>query len=148
MSSIIRFFIAADAGAAAGTPLRGPAGERDTVELGNCDPVGMLNDWETAFLARDADEIAEGGHSAIGGGARTVPVEGVGVLIAASPDLTADLAEADEARLAEVRDRWLQLLSLDREELDPEFAAGLLADIAALAARASDRGHGVYCWWF
>ena len=75
-------------------------------------------------------------------------MEGVGVLIAASPDLAADLAEADEARLAEVRDRWLQLLSLDREELDPEFAAGLLADIAALAARASDRGHGVYCWWF
>ena len=70
MSSIIRFFIAADDAAAAGMPLRGPADDRDTVELGNFDPVGMLDDWETAFLARDADEIAEGGHPAIGGGSR------------------------------------------------------------------------------
>jgi hypothetical protein len=29
----------------------------ETVELGNFDPVGMLNDWESAFLARDAHEI-------------------------------------------------------------------------------------------
>ena len=118
------------------------------MELGNFDPVGMLNDWETAFLARDADEIAEGGHPMVGGGGRVVPVDGGGVLIAVSPDLAADLSEADEARLAEVRAYWIQLESLEREELHPVGAAELLADIAGLAARANERGHGVYCWWY
>jgi hypothetical protein len=148
MSSIIRFFIAPDDTAAAGMPRSGPARGLETVELGNFDPVGMLNDWETAFLARDADEIAEGGRPVVGGGVRVVPADGGGVLIAVSPDLTADLAEADEARLTEVRARWMQLQSLEGEELDPVLAAELLADIAGLAALANERGHGVYCWWY
>jgi hypothetical protein len=151
MSSIIRFFTAADDAAAAAMLRGGPAGDQDSVEFGNFDPVGMLDDWEAVFLARDADEIAQiaqGGHPTAGGGARSVHVDGVGVLLAVSPDLAAELAEADEARLAEVRPRWIQLLSLDGEELDPELAAQLLAEIAALAARAKERGHGVYCWWY
>ena len=102
MSSIIVFFIASDDTAAAGVPRSGPAGGLETVELGNFDPAGMLNDWETAFLARDADEIAEGGRPMVGGGGRVVPADGGGVLIAVSPDLAADLAKADEARLAQV----------------------------------------------
>jgi hypothetical protein len=61
-----------------------------------------------------------------------------GVLIAVSPDLAADLAEADEARLAEVRARWIQLQSLEGEVLDPVGAAELLADIAGLTARANE----------
>ena len=148
MSSIIRFFIAADDTAAASTPRTGPADDSETVELGNFDPIGMLNDWETAFLARDGDEIAEGGRPEVGGGARDVPVDGGGVLIAVSPDLVTDLAEADEARLDEVQARWIQLQSLDGEELHPVTAGELLADIAALAAHATERRHGVYCWWY
>ncbi len=146
VSSIIRFFIAPDDAAAAGVPRSGTARGLETVELGNFDPVGMLDDWETALLARDADEIVEGGHPVVGGGAHGIPADGGGVLIAMSPDLAADLAEADEARLTEVRARWIQLQSLEGEELDPVWAAELLADIAGLAARASERGHGVYCW--
>jgi hypothetical protein len=148
VSSIIKFFIAPDDEAAAGVPRSGTARGLETVEFGNFDPVGMLDDWETAFLARDAGEIAEGGRPMVGGGARDVPADGGGVLIAMSPDLAADLAEADEARLTEVRARWIQLQSLEGEELDPVWAAELLADIAGLAARASERGHGVYCWWY
>jgi hypothetical protein len=53
VSSIIKFFLATDDEEAAGMPPgslpRGP----ETAELGNFDPVGMLNDWEAAFLARD-----------------------------------------------------------------------------------------------
>ena len=101
MSSIIRFFIAPDDAAAAGVPRSGTARGPETVELGNFDPQEMLDDWETAFLARDAGEIAEGGRPVVGGGARDVPAEGSGVLIAMSPDLATDLAEADEARLTE-----------------------------------------------
>jgi|tagenome__1003787_1003787.scaffolds.fasta_scaffold20895154_2 hypothetical protein len=148
MSGIIRFFIAADDAVAAGMSRAGPAGDPDSLEYGNFDPVGMLDDWEAAFLARDADEIAEGGHPTTGGGSRNVPVDGVGVLLTVSPDLAGYLAEADEARLAEVRARWIQLQSLDGAELHPGTAAELLADIAALATRASERGQGVYCWWY
>jgi len=148
VSSIIKFFIAPGDAAAAGVPRSGTAHGLETVELGNFDPEEMLDDWETAFLARDADEIAEGGRPMIGGGARDVPADDGGVLIAMSPDLTAHLAEAGEARLTEVRAHWIQLQSLEGEELDPVWAAELLADIAGLAARASERGHGVYCWWY
>jgi hypothetical protein len=148
VSSIIKFFLAADDEGAAGMPpgslVRGP----ETAELGNFDPVGMLNDWEAAFLARDADEILDGGRPAVGGGARVLPAGGNGVLIAVSPDLVTDLAEADEARLAEVRGHWVQLQSLDDQELDPVTAGELLAEIAGLAALADERGHGVYCWWY
>lgn len=148
VSSIVRFFIAPGDAAAADVPRSGRGRGLETVDLGNFDPVGMLNDWETAFLARDADEIAEGGRPAVGGGARVVPADSAGVLIAVSSDLAADLAEADEARLAEIRARWAQLQSLEGEELDPVGAAGLLADIAGLAARADESGYGVYCWWY
>ena len=148
VSSIITFFSAPDDAAAAGVPRSGTARGLETVELGNFDPVGMLDEWETAFLARDAGESAEGGRPMVGGGTRDVPTEGGDILIAISPDLAADLAGADEARLTEVRARWIQLRSLEGEDLDPVWAAELVADIAGLAARASDRGHGVYCWWY
>lgn len=65
-----------------------------------------------------------------------------------SPDLVTDLAEADEARLAEIRSHWIQLQSLDDEELDSVTAGELLAEIAGLAVLAGERGHGVYSWWY
>ena len=148
MSSIIRFFLAADDEEAAGMPPGSLAGGPETVELGNFDPVGMLNDWEAAFLARDADEILDGGRPMVGGGARVLPLEGSGVLIAVSPGLVTDLAEADEARLAEIRSYWIQLQSLDDKELDSVTAGELLAEIAGLTVLADERGHGVYCWWY
>jgi len=147
MSSIVTFFIAADDAAASSVAPTDPEGD-ETVQLGNFDPIGMLNDWEAAFLARDADEIAEGGRPEVGGGARDVRVDGASVLIAVSPDLVTDLAEADAARLEEVRARWIQLESLDGEDLDAVTATELLTDIAALAALATERGEGVYCWWY
>jgi hypothetical protein len=148
VSSIITFFLAADDEDAAKMPPGQLAGGPETVELGNFDPVGMLNDWETAFLARDANEILDGGRPMVSGGARVVPLEGSSVLIAVSPDLVTDLAEADEARLAEVRGHWIALESLDDENLDSVTASELLADIAGLAVLADERGHGVYCWWY
>jgi len=148
MSGIVKFFIAADDAAAAGVPRSDPAGGPDSLNYGDFDPVGMLDDWQAAFLARDADELAEGKGPAISGGSRNVPVNGVGVLLAVSPDLTAGLAQAGPARLAEVSARWIRLQSLDGAELDPGLAARLLADIGALAARASARGQRVYCWWY
>lgn len=148
MSSIIKFFLATDDEEAAGMPPGSLAEGPETAELGNFDPVGMPNDWEAAFLARDADEILDGGRPMVGGGAWVLPVEGSGVLIAVSPDLVTDLAEADEARLAEIRSHWIQLQSLDDEELDSVTAGELLAEIAGLAVLAGERGHGVYSWWY
>jgi hypothetical protein len=52
VSSIITFFLAADGEEAAEMLPGNLAGGPETVELGNFDPVGMLNDWEAAFLAR------------------------------------------------------------------------------------------------
>ena len=148
MSSIIKFFLATDDEEAAGIPPGSLAEGPETVVLGNCDPAGMLNDWETAFLARNADEILDGGRPMISGGARFLPLEGSSVLIAVSPDLVTDLAEADEDRLAEVRGHWIQLESLDDGYLDEVTAGELLAEIAGLAVLAEERGHGVYCWWY
>jgi hypothetical protein len=73
VSSIIKFFLATNDEAAAGMPPNSLAEGPETVELGNFDPVGMLNDWEAAFLARDAGEILDGGRPAVGGGARFLP---------------------------------------------------------------------------
>ncbi len=148
MSSIIVFFLATDDEEAAGIPPESLKAGPETVVLGNFDPVGMLNDWETAFLARDANEILDGGRPMVGGGARFLPLEGSSVLIGVSPDLVTDLAEADEARLAEVRGYWIQLESLDGEDLHSVTADELLAEIAGLAILAEERGHGVYCWWY
>lgn len=148
MSSIIEFFLAADDEEAAGMPPGSLAGGPETVELGNFDPVGMLNDWEAAFVARDAGEILDGGRPVVGGGARVLPTEGSGVLIAVSARLLTDLAEADEGRLLEVRSHWIQLQSLDNEELDSVTAGELLVELAGLAVLADERGHGVYCWWY
>ena len=148
MSSVITFFLASDDEEAAGMPPGSLAEGPETVELGNFDPVGMLNDWEAAFLAQDADEILDGGRPEVGGGARILPLGGNRVLIAVSPDLVTDLAEADEARLAEIRGHWIRLQSLDDEELDSVTAGELLAEIARLAVLAAGRGHGVYCWWY
>jgi hypothetical protein len=148
MSTIVKFFLAADDEAAARMPPGDLAGGPETVELGNFDPVGMLDDWEAAFLARDADEILDGGRPEVGGGARVLPLDGTLALIAVSPDLVTDLAEADEARIAEVRGHWIQLRSLEGEALDSVTAGELLAEIAGLAALADERGHGVYCWWY
>jgi len=94
VSSIIKFFLATDDEEAAGMPPGSVAGGPETVELGNSDSVRMLNDWEAAFLARDADEILDGGRPEVGGGARILPLEGSRVLIAVSPDLVRDLASA------------------------------------------------------
>jgi hypothetical protein len=152
MSSIIRFFIAADDMAAASTPLTGPPDvpESEVVEFGNFDPLGMLDDWEMAFLARDAGEIAEGGRPEAGSGARNLPaiIGDDSVLTAVAPDLLAALAEAGEARLEEACARWLQLLALDDTELDAVHAREILTGIAALAVHATERGHGVYCRWY
>jgi hypothetical protein len=150
VSSIITFFLATDDEEAAGIPPGSLTEGPETVRLGNFDPVEMLNDWETASLARDADEILEGGRPEVGGGARVLSVEGAGsrALIAVSPDLVTDLAEADEARLAEIRGHWIKLVSLDDEELHSGTAEELLAEIAGLAVLADQRGHGVYCWWY
>lgn len=148
MSSIIKFFLAAGDEEAASIPPGSLTGGPETVELGNFDPVGMLNDWETAFLARDASEILDGGRPETGGGARVLPVQESGALLAMSPDLVTDLAEADEARLAEIRAHWIQLQSLDGQQLDSVTADELLAEIAELAVLADHRGHGVYCWWY
>jgi hypothetical protein len=148
VSSIIKFFLATNDETAAGTPPGSLAGGPETVELGNFDPVGMLNDWEAAFLARDADEILDGGRPIVGGGGRILRLEGSAVLIAVSPDLVTDLAEAGEPRLAEIRSRWIQLKSLDDEKLDSVTAGELLAEVAELAVLADERRHGVYCWWY
>jgi hypothetical protein len=148
VSSIIKFFIATDDEGAVGIPPGSLAGGPEIVELSNFDPVGMLNDWEAASLARDAGEVLDGGRPEVGGGARVLPLEGSGVLIAVSPDLVTDLAEANEARLAEIRGYWTQLQSLDDQELDSVTAGELLAEIAGLAVLADERGHGMYCWWY
>lgn len=50
------------------------SGGPEIAELGNSDPVRMLNDWEAAFLARDADEILVGGRPMVGGSARVFPL--------------------------------------------------------------------------
>ncbi|KUL37643.1 hypothetical protein [Actinoplanes awajinensis] len=58
-----------------------------------------------------------------------------------SAELTAALAGADPAALADLAERWLALRAADAEDIDPELAEEMLTEVAALARP----GTPVYC---
>jgi hypothetical protein len=143
MSIIIEFFTAPDDAAAAGIVDRGPTGAFDSVSCGNFDATEAVIEWESIFTGQSFETLVSADEP------RMVvdPDEGDGPLVfVASGVLQGALADAAQARLAEVGELWIQERAEDGEVFDPEMVGGLLGDLAALARTARERGHSLYCW--
>jgi len=134
MSTIVEFFIAADDGVAATVVGRGPDGD-EVARYGNFSPSIAMDEWESAFGKVSGD------------GPRTLAQDGNSFVLAASVSLQAALAAADQEQLTEAAVRWAELRADDGEEIDPEFASGILSEVASLARTATGRGQRLYCWW-
>ncbi|GAA2689300.1 hypothetical protein [Actinoplanes palleronii] len=126
MSTIISFYAASDDAAAA----LGPGD--DALEYGNFDIFASLEEWEGLLLGSDLDAVA---------GAEDLGDEDGPVVLRLSAELTAALAGADAAALADLAERWLALRAADDEDIDPELAEEMLTEVAALARP----GTPVYC---
>ena len=134
MSSIIEFFTAPGDDAAAAVAGHGPAGTYEIARYGNFDPVTTVGEWESSFgIAGDDPRLIAG--------------DGPPLVLAVSASLQAALAAADEEQLAEAATRWAEQRADDGEDLHPEFAQGMLSEIASLARTATPRGHRLYYWW-
>jgi len=60
--------------------------------------------------------------------------------------LTRALAAGEESDLAQVTVDWSQIAEFDGQA-DPMDLAEFLFELSAIAARASERGHRLYCRW-
>jgi hypothetical protein len=135
MSSIVEFFIAPDDDAAAAVADHGPDEVNEVARYGNFDPVTTMGEWESSFgIAGD-------------GGSRIIAGDGRPLVLAVPASLQAALAAADEEQLAEAATRWAGRPAHDGEEIHPDFASGMLGQIASLARTATHRSHRLYYWW-
>lgn len=56
------------------------------------------------------------------------------------------LAGADDRRLVELAVRWAQVEEITGGHDDSNVLLGVLEDLRALAYRAREKGHRLYCW--
>jgi hypothetical protein len=63
--------------------------------------------------------------------------------VTVSQTLADELAAAGPTRLAEAAREWSTTAT---PTVPPRHLAAALLPLAALAARAADEGHGLYCW--
>jgi hypothetical protein len=68
------------------------------------------------------------------------------VILAASRVLQDALAAADEHRLVEVSQLWVQERAADGEVFDLETATEVLSGLADLARAIGDQEESLYCW--
>jgi hypothetical protein len=142
MSSIIKFFVAPDDGAAAGAARSGPEAHFESATYGNFDAWSSLTEWEGVMAHRTVEELLdEGQPKVVTGDDNDAPV-----VLAASPDLTRLLANADEATLNDLAEQWLELRADEGEVIDDELASELVAAVAGLATSAARTGQSLYCW--
>ncbi|MGH3392297.1 MAG: hypothetical protein ACRDOO_25785 [Actinomadura sp.] len=147
MGNLYDYFAAPDDAAAASTfdLLGGPAaGGFDTVAVKGIDPVVQMGTLEELLTGRSYDEIAEDPRQ--GADVREGSDETAHGVLTLTGSLAAALADADRQRLAEVAEPWAETEEF-WGDADPEILTGVLCELAELARRARDRGHGLYCWW-
>jgi hypothetical protein len=106
----------------------------EIARYGNFSPGIAMGEWESAFGIVRSD------------GPRILAHDGNAFVLAASASLQAALAAANQEQLAEAAVRWAELRADDGEEIDPEFASGILSELASLARTATGRRHRLYCW--
>ncbi|AXB42569.1 hypothetical protein [Amycolatopsis albispora] len=119
-----------------------PAPVFDTLPVKGVDPVVQLGTLEAQLTGRAYADIVADPRSgrdlaSRGGGERLV--------LTVTDSLAAALAAAPDERLAEVAVPWSETEEFWGQG-DPVALADFLRDFAALARRADQAGHRLYCW--
>ncbi|KIQ65658.1 hypothetical protein TR51_17805 [Kitasatospora griseola] len=143
MSIVIKFFGAPDHEAAAAVVQRGPDGVFESLAYGNFDAEEALIEWESIFTGRSFEELVAADLPEV------VADQGAGegpMVLAASRALRDALAAADEPRLVEVSQLWVQERAADGEVLDRQVATEILGILAGLARAVGGRQERLYCW--
>lgn len=147
MGNLYEYFSAADDQTAAAVHglIGGPTADSafDTLFTKGIEPAVQISTLEGLLTGRSLDEIfADPRWSKA-----VVPDTGAGHGVLTLNDAVARaLATADRARLAEVAVPWSQTEEF-RGQADPDHLTEFLVELSALARRAADRGHRLYCWW-
>ena len=143
MSIIITLFVAPNHEAAAAVAEGGPGGVFESLSYGNFDAEEALIEWESIFTGRSFDELVAADEPEV----VADPGDDKGpMLLAVSPALQDALAAADQARLVEVSQLWVQERAADGEVFDQDIATQILSDLARLAHGLRGRDHRLYCW--
>lgn len=143
MSTIIKFFVAPSHEAAAAVVDCGPDRAFESLSYGNFDADEALIEWESIFTGRSFEGLVAADEPEAVAGSD----DGDGpVVFAASKALQDALAAADQSRLGEVSQLWVQERAADAEAFDQEIATRILSDLARLARGVGGRHHRLYCW--
>lgn len=112
----------------------------DTVAVSAVDPFVMLGGLAGVLSGRPYGEVtAHPRHGTlVGSGGDEGPW-----IVTVSQDLADDLASAGPVRLAEAARVWSTTTT---PPVPARRLTATLLPLAALAARAADLGHGLYCW--
>ncbi|MFE7099503.1 hypothetical protein [Streptomyces erythrochromogenes] len=114
----------------------------DSFTVKGIDPVVELLPAEVLITGRTADAIkADPRHGHLVG---TV-ADGEVVTLSLTDSFRDSLARVDLKLLGEVAHGW-SASGVFSAESDPTGLTGFLEDLAALAQRATVRGHRLYCW--
>ena len=119
-----------------------PTSGFDTVSANGIDPVVMMGTLEGLLTGRPYQEITGDPRS---GHAVAVRDEGERVVVTLTDSLARSLAAASPGRLAEVAIPWAATEEF-WGQADPRELAGVLTELASLAARAAGSRERLYCW--
>ncbi|MEU2281696.1 hypothetical protein ABZ614_06990 [Streptomyces sp. NPDC013178] len=143
MSIIIKFFLAPSHDAAAAVVDGGPDEAFESLAYGNFDVEEALIEWESIFTGRSFDALVAAGEPE----AVADPDDWEGpVVFAASRALQDALAAADQSRLVEVSQLWVEERASDGKAFDQDIATKILSDLARLARGIGGQNHRLYCW--
>ncbi|MFG2282481.1 hypothetical protein ACGFNQ_27855 [Streptomyces asoensis] len=149
MAHDIAFFLAPDDAAAAATRLRGPGDAFESVTCRFLEPDTAIAEWDMYFEEPSAETPAPEKLYAWRPWPRyvTAPLND-GIEVFALPErLTRALADASNAELEALADRWTtRLRSEDGDDMTDDDLPAVLQAVARLATSAVNTGGGLYSW--
>jgi hypothetical protein len=116
----------------------------DSLFTKGIDPAAQMVALEHLLTGRPPEEVLANPRSALM--LALVPDEGELCVVTLTDTLADALAATDEARLREVAVPWSQAEEFDGQA-DPHNLANFLTELSALARRAAERRHRLYCRW-
>ena len=119
-----------------------PSATFDTVSTKGIDPVVQMGTLEELLTGRAYDDVMTDARC---GKDLAVRDEGERLVLTITDTLLSALADATEDRLLAVADPWAQTEEFFGSAKGADLLP-FLRDIAALASRARDEGHRLYCW--
>ncbi|BCJ48178.1 hypothetical protein GCM10010168_25380 [Actinoplanes ianthinogenes] len=111
----------------------------DTVPVKGIDPAVNLGTLEAILTGRSYEEVSAASRQC-----RPVTGTDAEAFVVTVTDTLRDALAAGEP-LQRAAGAWAA--TEEMAGADPALLAGALEELAALARRALDRGHHLYCWW-